>query len=760
MASWRDADAASRRRISRPVARSPRARRRRAVRIRRRSSASGSSGTRWRSCSAAPRSPRSCSRSSCAIGWGSCAGRTGRVLPNGVILAVHWVAFFAAIQVSTVAIGLLGYASFPLFVPLLERAMLGIPVRRARARRVALVVAPGSCCSCPSSRGRATPCAGSRGASLSGFTFALLTVRTRKLCAGALVVGNGALAERGRRAVRAAGRGVAGRHGRRRRRPPRSARCCCSASSARRSRTRSTRRASRACRPRPWPSCAALEPVYGIALALLLLARFRTRARSQGPCSLVVAAIVASRRAHAGDTVLVMGIRLRRPPARHTRCRRRRARRRGVLVRGASRKGVPCAADDAGIVALRDAVAVAVARALAAPRVVWLDLPTGFATELAIQDVWPELRAGRRDRRRGRRHLADGQRRAASLASAAFTSSTAACATAVPAGCHAGRQCGGRAHRRAAGADRGGKGVYRALRSRRRGPLRAHGERRRRARGAARVRRGRGAAARQARIRPRRGAPSRTCCAPVRGANGWPAESRRGGAAHAAARPAMASSTKRSRCARRHRYYRWRRCSNSARCRRTAPPVRRASRIRAAPGRRRGRQGRHDVILVLMGVCGCGKTTVGEALAAALGWPFSTPTISTPQANVAKMAAGEPLTDDDRWPWLDRIAAEMRGVLARGDHAMLACSALKSGVPRAAPARGRRAHRLPRGRRGDDRRAPGVAPAQVHAPDAPAVAVRRARGAGRRAPRRHPAAGRRAGRASSATRSRCRHGAP
>ena len=84
------------------------------------------------------------------------------------------------------------------------------------------------------------------------------------------------------------------------------------------------------------------------------------------------------------------------------------------------------------------------------------------------------------------------------------------------------------------------------------------------------------------------------------------------------------------------------------------------------------------MILVLMGVCGCGKTTVGEALAQALGWPFYDADDFHPEGNVAKMASGQALTDDDRWPWLDRIAAEMRGVLARDGHAVLACSALKS----------------------------------------------------------------------------------
>jgi gluconokinase len=83
------------------------------------------------------------------------------------------------------------------------------------------------------------------------------------------------------------------------------------------------------------------------------------------------------------------------------------------------------------------------------------------------------------------------------------------------------------------------------------------------------------------------------------------------------------------------------------------------------------------VIVVLMGVCGCGKTTVGEALAASCGWPFLDADDFHPPENVAKMAAGTPLTDDDRWPWLDRIAAHLRGILDGGGHAVLACSALK-----------------------------------------------------------------------------------
>jgi gluconokinase len=83
------------------------------------------------------------------------------------------------------------------------------------------------------------------------------------------------------------------------------------------------------------------------------------------------------------------------------------------------------------------------------------------------------------------------------------------------------------------------------------------------------------------------------------------------------------------------------------------------------------------VIVVLMGVCGCGKTTVGRALAGQLAWPFHDADGFHPPANVAKMAAGVPLTDDDRWPWLDRIASEMGAINRAGGHAVLACSALK-----------------------------------------------------------------------------------
>jgi carbohydrate kinase (thermoresistant glucokinase family) len=83
------------------------------------------------------------------------------------------------------------------------------------------------------------------------------------------------------------------------------------------------------------------------------------------------------------------------------------------------------------------------------------------------------------------------------------------------------------------------------------------------------------------------------------------------------------------------------------------------------------------MIVVMMGVSGCGKSTVGRALAESLDWPFYDADDFNPPANVAKMASGQPLTDADRWPWLDAIVVELARVLAEGGHAVLACSALK-----------------------------------------------------------------------------------
>jgi carbohydrate kinase (thermoresistant glucokinase family) len=81
--------------------------------------------------------------------------------------------------------------------------------------------------------------------------------------------------------------------------------------------------------------------------------------------------------------------------------------------------------------------------------------------------------------------------------------------------------------------------------------------------------------------------------------------------------------------------------------------------------------------IVVMGVAGCGKSTVGTALARALGARFLDGDDFHPRANVEKMAAGTPLTDADRWPWLDRLAAEIAAARDRGRATVTACSALR-----------------------------------------------------------------------------------
>jgi gluconokinase len=78
-----------------------------------------------------------------------------------------------------------------------------------------------------------------------------------------------------------------------------------------------------------------------------------------------------------------------------------------------------------------------------------------------------------------------------------------------------------------------------------------------------------------------------------------------------------------------------------------------------------------------MGVSGAGKTTLGLALAEALGWRFYEGDDFHPSANVAKMAAGIPLTDADRAPWLEALAALIGRTLAAGERMVLACSSLR-----------------------------------------------------------------------------------
>jgi gluconokinase len=78
--------------------------------------------------------------------------------------------------------------------------------------------------------------------------------------------------------------------------------------------------------------------------------------------------------------------------------------------------------------------------------------------------------------------------------------------------------------------------------------------------------------------------------------------------------------------------------------------------------------------VIVMGVSGCGKTTAGEALARHFGVPYIEGDALHPAANVAKMASGSPLNDDDRWPWLDKIGAALK---SHSCGAVATCSSLK-----------------------------------------------------------------------------------
>ena len=82
--------------------------------------------------------------------------------------------------------------------------------------------------------------------------------------------------------------------------------------------------------------------------------------------------------------------------------------------------------------------------------------------------------------------------------------------------------------------------------------------------------------------------------------------------------------------------------------------------------------------LVVMGVSGCGKSSVGNAIAAHFGIPYIEGDAMHPPANIAKMSAGTPLNDDDRWPWLDALAARLKAESEFSGGAVATCSALKS----------------------------------------------------------------------------------
>jgi len=83
------------------------------------------------------------------------------------------------------------------------------------------------------------------------------------------------------------------------------------------------------------------------------------------------------------------------------------------------------------------------------------------------------------------------------------------------------------------------------------------------------------------------------------------------------------------------------------------------------------------VILIILGVSGAGKTTIGKLLAHEVGWRFIEADDFHPAANVAKMRSGRPLTDQDRWLWLERLRQEIKRSIDVGENAVLTCSALK-----------------------------------------------------------------------------------
>jgi gluconokinase len=83
------------------------------------------------------------------------------------------------------------------------------------------------------------------------------------------------------------------------------------------------------------------------------------------------------------------------------------------------------------------------------------------------------------------------------------------------------------------------------------------------------------------------------------------------------------------------------------------------------------------MILIVMGVSGCGKSTIGALLARRLRWEFEDADWFHPPSNVDKMHNGIPLSDEDRWPWLGAIAAWIDKARGSGGHSVIACSALK-----------------------------------------------------------------------------------
>jgi len=83
------------------------------------------------------------------------------------------------------------------------------------------------------------------------------------------------------------------------------------------------------------------------------------------------------------------------------------------------------------------------------------------------------------------------------------------------------------------------------------------------------------------------------------------------------------------------------------------------------------------VIVIVFGVSGAGKTTIAKLLAEQLGWQFYEADDFHPRDNIEKMRSGRPLTDEDRWPWLERLREQITHSITAKDNAVFACSALK-----------------------------------------------------------------------------------
>ena len=83
------------------------------------------------------------------------------------------------------------------------------------------------------------------------------------------------------------------------------------------------------------------------------------------------------------------------------------------------------------------------------------------------------------------------------------------------------------------------------------------------------------------------------------------------------------------------------------------------------------------MIVIIFGVSGAGKTTIGKLLAREIGWRFIEADDFHSVTNIEKMRSGHPLTDEDRWPWLERLRQQIETSLAARENAVLACSALK-----------------------------------------------------------------------------------